>query len=121
LARLILEIEAGQIFDQRALEAFFANALLSLGESFAAFAFAALDALRVRCSGVSFFAVAGPPLRPPRRPKATAAGFLSGLLDCERVGIGEFFVSQKVNEFQYIRSACCVQVSVFRQKLEPVM
>jgi hypothetical protein len=30
----------------------------------------------LRCLAVSFLARAGPPFRPPKRPKATAAGFL---------------------------------------------
>src|SRR5262245_36812075 len=33
----------------------------------------ALRALSLRCSGVSFFARAGPPLSPPKRPNSTAA------------------------------------------------
>src|SRR5262249_12284253 len=38
---------------------------------------AAFLALAVRCACVSLAALALPPLRPPRRPKATAAGFLA--------------------------------------------
>src|SRR4051812_3385639 len=37
---------------------------------------AAFLAIVLRCSGVSFFARAFPPLFPPSRPSATAAGFL---------------------------------------------
>ena len=43
--------------------------------SFFHLALAALRAISLRCSGVSFLALAGPPFKPPRRPKATAAGF----------------------------------------------
>ena len=38
-------------------------------------AIAALRALRVRCSAVSFRARAFPPFKPPSRPSATAAAF----------------------------------------------
>ena len=37
---------------------------------------AALRALWLRCRFVIFAALAGPPFLPPKRPKATAAGFL---------------------------------------------
>ena len=40
---------------------------------------AAFRAMALRCSGVSLAARALPPLRPPRRPRATAAGFFSCL------------------------------------------
>ncbi len=39
---------------------------------------AALRAISIRCSFVSFFALAGPPFLPPRRPNSTAAGFFFG-------------------------------------------
>ena len=41
--------------------------------------FAALRAISERVFLESFFALAGPPFNPPRRPRATAAGFLGGL------------------------------------------
>lgn len=40
-------------------------------------ALAALLAILARCREESFLALAGPPFRPPRRPRATAAGFFS--------------------------------------------
>ncbi|MGO8945074.1 MAG: hypothetical protein ACLQJ7_15545, partial [Syntrophobacteraceae bacterium] len=45
-------------------------------------AFAAFLAISLRCSGVSFSALALPPLRPPRLPSSTAAGFFCGPVDC---------------------------------------
>ena len=41
-------------------------------------ALAAFFAIAFRLAGESFSALAFPPLRPPRRPSATAAGFFSG-------------------------------------------
>lgn len=41
-------------------------------------AWAALRAISLRCSFVSFLALASPPFLPPNRPKATAAGFFLG-------------------------------------------
>lgn len=38
---------------------------------------AAFFAISLRCSGVSFRALASPPFLPPNRPRATAAGFFS--------------------------------------------
>ena len=49
-------------------------------------ALAALRAISLRSSAVSFAARALPPLRPPRRPSATALGFFLGLL-LERLGM----------------------------------
>src|SRR5262249_50053665 len=52
-------------------------------------ALAAFFPISERSSAVSFFALAGPPFKPPRRPKDTAAGSFSrsggfGLLGCDR-------------------------------------
>jgi hypothetical protein len=40
---------------------------------------AAFFAISARFFAVKEFALAGPPLSPPRRPSATAAGFFSGI------------------------------------------
>jgi len=56
-----------------ALTAFCESRLRSVSVSDAIRALPALRAISVRCSLVSFLARAGPPLRPPRRPRALAA------------------------------------------------
>jgi hypothetical protein len=53
--------------------------------AFAHLAKTAFRALALRSSGVIFAARAGPPLSPPLRPRATAAGSFSCVLVCDDI------------------------------------
>jgi ferric-dicitrate binding protein FerR (iron transport regulator) len=54
-------------------------------------AFAALAAIWERFLGASLAALAAPPLRPPRRPRATACGFLVGSIGVAISWLGSYF------------------------------